>query len=82
MMLFVDTSAFYAILDRDDANHERAKAIWIRVLHESAGLLTNNYVLGETAALVQGALRASNWMSCHYSKRTGFRQSATVPLRL
>lgn len=54
-MVFVDTSGFYAVLDRDDANHVSAKAAWERLLEESR-LLTNNYVLLETAALVQDRL--------------------------
>jgi len=27
MRIFVDTSAFFALLDRDDANHKKAKEI-------------------------------------------------------
>lgn len=53
--VFVDTSGFYAVLDRDDANHVPAKAAWERLLQESR-LVTNNYVLLETAALVQHRL--------------------------
>jgi len=54
-MVFVDTSGFYAVLDRDDGNHVPAKAAWERMVGE-ARLLTNNYVLVETAALVQHRL--------------------------
>ena len=53
--VFVDTSGFYAVLDRDDAHHGRAKAAWERLLRQ-ATLLTNNYVLIETTALVQHRL--------------------------
>jgi predicted nucleic acid-binding protein len=53
MSVFVDTSAFYAVLDRDDANHSAAKRVWAALLHEKAALFTTNYVLVETAALLQ-----------------------------
>jgi predicted nucleic acid-binding protein len=62
MIVFVDTSAFYAGLDRDDLNHMRAKNAWTDLLAGDARLLTSNYVLLETSALLQkrlgpGALR-------------------------
>lgn len=50
--VFVDTSALYAVLDQDDANHSRASAVWPDLLREST-LVTHNYVLVEAAALVQ-----------------------------
>ena len=56
MTVFVDTSAFYAVLDRNDDNHASAKAIWGRLLNSRAALLTNNYVLLETCALLQNRL--------------------------
>lgn len=56
MTVFVDTSAFYAVFDRDDANHSRAKPVWERLLREQATLLTNNYVVIETSALLQHRL--------------------------
>lgn len=52
MTVFVDTSALYAVLDRDDANHGAAREAWERLLHGGAVLLTSNYVLLETSALV------------------------------
>ncbi len=62
MIVFVDTSAFYAGLDQDDINHKRAKNAWTDLLAGDARLLTSNYVLLETSALLQkrlgpGALR-------------------------
>ena len=53
MTVFVDTSAFYAVLDRDDSNHLAAKETWMLLLREKATLFTNNYVLVETTALLQ-----------------------------
>ena len=56
MTVFVDTSAFYAGLDQDDINHTRAKNAWTNLLAGDARLLTSNYVLLETSALVQKRL--------------------------
>jgi predicted nucleic acid-binding protein len=54
--VFVDTSAFYAILDKADSNHDRAGAFWERLLRGSATLITTNYILLETSALLQHRL--------------------------
>jgi|ERR1035437_1137243 predicted nucleic acid-binding protein len=56
MTVFIDTSAFYAILDRDDGNHPRARKVWIDLLETHDSLLTHNYVLLETVALLQNRL--------------------------
>jgi uncharacterized protein len=56
MTVFIDTSAFYAILDRDDANHASAGDTWLRLLRDEHTLLTTNYVLLETCALLQNRL--------------------------
>jgi predicted nucleic acid-binding protein len=56
MRIFVDTSAIYAVLDRDDANHRMAKETWTRVLHVENTLVTSNYVLVESFALLQNRL--------------------------
>ena len=53
MTVFVDTSGLYAVFDKDDDNHSRARAAWMEWLHEGAVLVTNNYVLLETTALLQ-----------------------------
>lgn len=54
--VFVDTSALYAVLDAADANHPAAAAEWRRLLHDRVSLITSNYVLVETAALLQHRL--------------------------
>ncbi|MBZ5618361.1 MAG: PIN domain-containing protein [Acidobacteriia bacterium] len=56
MTLFVDTSAFYAVVDHDDENHVRAARSWNDLLDGNTTLLTNNYVLLETSALLQHRL--------------------------
>ena len=43
MKVFVDTSAFFALLDREDTNHKRAKAVWNKVLNPENGLNYNRY---------------------------------------
>ena len=56
----VDTSALYAVLDRDDVHHRAATTTWHRLLeryeHEGASLVATSYVLVETSALVQRRL--------------------------
>lgn len=53
--VFVDTSALYAVLDRDDVNHAAAAECY-RALLDDASLLTHAYVVVETASLVQRRL--------------------------
>ncbi len=54
MSSFVDTSALYALLDTDDANHQVAVHQFVSLRSED--LVTHNYVIVETAALVQRRL--------------------------
>ena len=56
MTVFVDTSAFLAIMDADDSNHQRAKKKWVELLEDNDPLLCSNYILIETFALVQHRL--------------------------
>ncbi|MGH3318628.1 MAG: type II toxin-antitoxin system VapC family toxin [Streptosporangiaceae bacterium] len=55
MSVFVDTSALYALLDEDDANHKRAAASWQRLVDTST-LTTHAYVVVELSALTQRRL--------------------------
>ena len=57
-MIFIDTSAFYAILDRNDRVHRAARETWTTMLSGDATppLVTSNYILVETFALVQARL--------------------------
>jgi predicted nucleic acid-binding protein len=54
--VFVDTSAFLAVLDADDSNHQAAKGVWEKLLAGGTSLVCSNYVLVETLALVQTRL--------------------------
>ena len=56
MSVYVDTSAFLAVLDADDENHETAKKIWTDLLESREGIVCNSYVLVETYALMQHRL--------------------------
>lgn len=55
-MILVDTSALYAVLDRDDQNHPVAQATWARLLQDDETLLVTNYGVVETTVLVQHRL--------------------------
>lgn len=52
-MIFIDTSAFFAILDSADAHHARAARFWRQCVSEGTPLMTSNYVVLESAALLQ-----------------------------
>jgi predicted nucleic acid-binding protein len=54
--IFADTSALYALLDRNDSNHHAAALLWERILSHDPELITTNYILVETIALVQNRL--------------------------
>src|SRR4030042_1241162 len=56
MRIFIDTSAFFALLDHDDNQHSAAKRVWEDLLQEDGTLLTSNYVLVECFALMQNRL--------------------------
>jgi predicted nucleic acid-binding protein len=56
MSVYVDTSAFLAVLDADDENHEAAKKVWTELLESREAIVCTSYVLVETYALVQHRL--------------------------
>ncbi len=58
-MIFLDTSAIYALADRADSNHPTAKEHFSQILKSGAPLLTHNYVLAESFALLQYRLGLS-----------------------
>ncbi|HBX70955.1 MAG TPA: VapC toxin family PIN domain ribonuclease [Chloroflexi bacterium] len=52
-MIFVDTSAFLALLTVSDSFHIQAKTQWRALLENTVVPITNNYVLIETIAILQ-----------------------------
>jgi len=52
MNIFVDTSAFLAVLDGSDKNHKAAKPFWERIISRGDVLLCHNCILVETSALI------------------------------
>jgi predicted nucleic acid-binding protein len=54
--VFIDTSAFYAIVDTSDANYGRAAATWQSLLEQGEPLVTTNYTVTETIALLHHRL--------------------------
>ncbi len=56
MSLFVDTSAFLAVLDSQEARHPAARETWQQLIQANEQLVVNNYVLVETFALLQNRL--------------------------
>lgn len=55
-MIFLDTSAIYALADRTDPQHVRAKERIRAALESGEEILTHNYVLVEALALLQSRL--------------------------
>jgi len=54
--VFVDTSGFYGVLDPTDPFHGKARDCFLRARNESWHLLTTNYVVQETWAVIQSRL--------------------------
>jgi predicted nucleic acid-binding protein len=52
-MIYVDTSAFLAIVDDDDVYHVTAQKCWQNLLEKDEALMTNSYVLVESIAVIQ-----------------------------
>ena len=50
--VFVDTSAYYAFLDRTDVSHAVARLTFPRLFSNGTELYTTNFVLAETHALL------------------------------
>jgi predicted nucleic acid-binding protein len=55
-MIFLDTSAIYALADKADPNHVAARSKFDLVLKSGETLLLHNYILVESAALLQARL--------------------------
>lgn len=49
---FVDSAAFFALLNEYDRHHQEARQILERIADEHIGLLTTNFIVAETHALI------------------------------
>lgn len=65
MNVVVDTSAFLALLDASEQNHEHAERIWRQLIEQDALLFCTSFVLVETTALVQNRLGLSQLRAFH-----------------
>jgi uncharacterized protein len=64
--VFVDTSGFYAFLDRTDTFHETSKRLFYQSEQDSWRMLTSSFVLHESWALIQARLgwnAVEDWLS-------------------
>lgn len=61
-MIFIDTSTFYALADRADENHRETRKLFAALIKESETLTTHNYVIVESAALIQHRLGIASAM--------------------
>ena len=55
-MIFIDSSALYALVSANDPRHADALNAWNKALASNSTLITTNYVVTETSALAQGRL--------------------------
>ena len=53
MSIFADTSGLYAVFDKNDRYHADAAQKWRALLATDEAMVTTNYVVGETIALLQ-----------------------------
>lgn len=51
--VFVDTSAWYALIDRRDADHERTSGLVSRLVADGVRLVSTDYVLDESYTLAR-----------------------------
>lgn len=62
MRIFVDTSAWFALIHRQDYAHRRALRVWNDLRHRPARLVTSDYVFDETFTLTR--FRAGHDAAC------------------
>ncbi|HEY4509590.1 MAG TPA: PIN domain-containing protein [Candidatus Paceibacterota bacterium] len=55
-MIFLDTSAIYALADERDENHEKAKGLFDLALSQGEQFSLHSYILIEASALLQRRL--------------------------
>ena len=55
-MIFLDTSAIYALADKEDENYKEAEELFALALSQEQQFLLHNYILAEVSALIQRRL--------------------------
>lgn len=65
MTVFVDTSALYALLVRTEVMHPSARGIFDELMTREVRLVTTNYVLQESTALLQRRIGLSAVRDLH-----------------
>jgi len=63
--VFIDTSAFISLIDRDERNHVAARRTWVILVEQNTPLYCTSYVLSETAALIQNRLGMDQLRAFH-----------------
>jgi len=53
MNIFIDTSAFLAVLNANDRFHQPARNAWSDIITSGSAIFTSNYIILETTALLQ-----------------------------
>jgi predicted nucleic acid-binding protein len=74
--VFVDTSAFVALRNAAEAEHEQARAALSALLDEGAALFTSNYVFAETYTALM--VRVGRAEAIEWGRR--FRASGAIEL--
>jgi predicted nucleic acid-binding protein len=74
--IFVDTSAFVALRNEDEAEHERARKTLAELLAAGATLFTSNYVFAETYTALM--VRVGREEAIEWGRR--FRASGAIDL--
>jgi len=59
----MDTSAFYAIADKRDANHKEGKALYEKLLSKKVTFLITDHIISESATLIRRRLGYSKAMN-------------------
>jgi predicted nucleic acid-binding protein len=74
--VFVDTSAFVALRNRSEAEHDSARATLTELIAEGAALFTSNYVFAETYTALM--VRVSRGEAIEWGRR--FRAGGAIDL--
>jgi len=61
--VFIDTSAYFALLDPRDTNHQDARACWTQLVDVRRHTFTTNFVIAETHGLMLARLDHASAMA-------------------